>query len=119
MQNFKKESKIRKFREIFKKYFRYTYNSLNNDRPEHVLFARAPHLGMDNMIDWVARYMKIPVTICYQTIFPDLFFSARTTDNLFAMPPISNSYEELDVNVHPELFYMKTSRNFGFFERIV
>lgn len=94
-------------REAFVKTFRFMYRLFLIDKPDHVLFARTPHLGVDNMLQWVAENLSIQTKVFYQSAFPDIFFCSDRADELFLERQAKSTNNIAIQAVDLNLFYMK------------
>lgn len=60
---------VRERKHIFKTLLRFWLSYLKRSKPSAILFLYIPHLGYDNVIYGVAKYLKIPTLLLKDTIY--------------------------------------------------
>lgn len=54
---------------------------LHNRAAQALLMQNLPHQGFDLALYWAAKILKLPTTLCYQTVLPNRFFFCHDLDD--------------------------------------
>ncbi len=96
---------------VAKNYFRYFLWMLESKDVTHVLFSIVPIIGFDYLCYLAAKRLKLSVTMCYQSIFPDKFFFCHTLEDFGSFKEVKSkeivTKPKIDWGFKKDLFYMK------------
>jgi hypothetical protein len=96
---------------LAKNYFRYFIFLLAEKKVEKVLFSVMPIIGVDYLCYLAAQRLKIPVVMCYQSIFSNRFFFVHDINDFGYFKNVASTFPvvppEIDWGYKKDLFYMK------------
>lgn len=95
---------------IAKNYFRYFLFFLKKNNVDCILFSMIPIIGYDYLCYLAAKRLGLKVVMCYQSLFPNRFFYAKTLEDFGLFYEIDERPEVpplVEWGYEKDLFYMK------------
>lgn len=105
---------VRERKHIFNKLLLYWLSYLENSKPTAILFLYIPHLGYDNVIYAVAKYLKIPTLLLKDTIYHKILLIESFGDPAEKVPHTylqNKSLSFIKKNIGSELLEMFYKNN--------